>query len=634
MTTMREPSAFSEKLKEAITFAAIERLVKDRAGRQLALGRYLLQQGKLAMAELCFETALREAETQTDPAKRSSIVVAALLGKAEVARRRRRFTVARKLLQQAGRAAQEADDPKMLGLVHQERAEVELSEGQPEAAHEELKAAQAAFARARDAAGERVQTALKLGVVAQQLLRLREALGHYEEAERLASGLTPPKGQESAREKLRSLALLGQANALHGLGRGEEALSRAEAAEKVLHKRADLKGFQSLIAELRASVYEAQGRTDQATEHYEQALVDASEDCKAKARLCAHLAVLHFSLGLPEEARSFERRARELLEEGKEEVPEARLALSRLQLLRGRVPEAERDFIRAVTEFTAPDRRREIALRLFQADLDLQQGLFRAAEERVRSSYEELEELKAQGADVDSLRLSALQSLGRHARLRGNVEDAERFYQEALELAVRVGPRTAVAAALAGLARAAAARSEVPLAFEYLERAVEIGRECGATLQWRSLEAELLLLQERSGEAGSSDPDLEDEDGRPTKVSPSLRDLVAEAKRLECLPLELTIETAWALHHWHQAQYEPALERLRGVNEKARRAGLAFSRIITEGLLGLLLDDMGEKAQAEQHLAEALRGMEHRGLEIEAKHAFAERFRDLTGWPF
>ena len=48
----------------------------------------------------------------------------------------------------------------------------------------------------------------------------------------------------------------------------------------------------------------------------------------------------------------------------------------------------------------------------------------------------------------------------------------------------------------------------------------------------------------------------------------------------------------------------------------------------------MLLDDMGEKAQAEQHLAEALRGMEHRGLEIEAKHAFAERFRDLTGWPF
>jgi len=35
-----------------------------------------------------------------------------------------------------------------------------------------------------------------------------------------------------------------------------------------------------------------------------------------------------------------------------------------------------------------------------------------------------------------------------------------------------------------------------------------------------------------------------------------------------------------------------------------------------------------------KELAEAIREMEHRGLEIEAKHAFEERFRDLTGWPF
>ena len=49
---MNECKLLGDGLRDAFTFSALERLLKDRTSRHLAMGSYLLERGKLAAAEL------------------------------------------------------------------------------------------------------------------------------------------------------------------------------------------------------------------------------------------------------------------------------------------------------------------------------------------------------------------------------------------------------------------------------------------------------------------------------------------------------------------------------------------------------------------------------------------------------
>jgi tetratricopeptide (TPR) repeat protein len=598
-----------EGLGDALALSLIQKLFKDPASRQLALGQYLLGQGKLSAAELCFETALRESQG-------TSVAVEALIGKAEISRRREQFGEAHQALSAAQEIAEKLNDPRVMGLVHWQKAEVVSTEGDLERALKELQEAKEAFTRSKRVL-ERAQVALKLGLTCQQLLRVREALTYFGEAEQLSQGLI---GEAETKGKaLQLLAQLGQAYALLGLGRVEEALHLAEEAKLKASCGSD-KEWEKLLLELRAGCFEAQGRLAEAMALREKVLALSSG--KARIQALGHLASLAFSTGYPQKAREYEAQANGLLKQ--EEAPEARLILSELGLMRGQIHAAQEHFVHAMMEMGSTwslDKQRAIALELHQGALDLQQGLFRLALERVSAVYEKLAELQREGRDVEVLITSTCRLLGNLRRLEGTLEEAERLYKEALEIANRSGRHLEEASALSGLASIAAARAELPLALDYLERAIIITQGCGAVLNLKALEVERVSLLERQGELSSGE------------AIAALENLLDIALHLESLPLELAVRTTLGLFHWRKSHYSLAARYLEEAMEGASRGGLEFTRIVTEGLLGMVLDDLGEKDLAEFHLGKTLEAMERRGLEIEAKEQFQERFRDL-GWYF
>lgn len=600
-----------EGLGDALAFSALERLLQDRSSRQLVMGQYLLERGKLAAAELCFEQAIRESN------KEPHIATAALIGKAEIYKRRKSFAEAHEALAAVQDLAATLNDPKLLGLVYQQQAEIASAEDRPAVALEKLKEAQQLFASIAEATVERVQVALKVGLIAQQLFRLREALTHYEEAEQFARDLGSDKGA------LKLLSLVGQANVLLELGRCAEALRKCTQAEELLsHDAQSSAQFSWLVAGLKAACCETRGDPKAAAENYERALAHAP-DMKERARLCAQLAVLKFSMGCPQEARKHEEQALTLLNE--QEIPEALLNLSQLNLMRGQVHTAETQFVRAVVELSAnpenkPDKRREIALKLHHASLDLQKGMIRSASDRAATVYEEL--LKMTDGDVETLLLSVLQTMGNIARLQGRLDEADELYKKALDIAERLGMPMMALASLSNLAQVAAARFEMPVALEYLEKATRISQGCGAALYQRSLLVDRITLLNRQGNLSSEE------------ALARLEELLGDSVHLECLPLELTIRMALGGIYWEESHYEKAAKHAEETMEKAAQAGLEFTKVIAQGWLGSVLADQGEKTLAEHHLGEAIAAMEKLGLEIEAKHEFRERYRSLTGFWF
>ena len=599
-----------EEFQNVLVFSVIEKLTKG-AARDLEIGKYLLTKGQLDSAELCFDRAIREAREE------KRIAIAALIGKSEVLKRRKQFEEAYEVLSSAQELATKVD-PKLQGLVYQQQAEVASAEGHWAIALDKLKEAREAFSLSeQETASEMVGVAFKMGMAAGQLLRFGEALAHYEEAEELA--------RKANNSPMILLATLGQTDALSGLGRAREAIERCDRAEEFLRlhreelKNMDVKAIRVKLLEKRAGSYQTLGHLDQAAHLYKEAL-ESSPEPKEVAKLHSTLALLKFSMGSPGEAQEHEEEALEVLEESEGEIPEVLFNLSKLNLLRGRIDIAEKQFFRALVEL--PDKVSKgqgLAIRSHEVDLGIQQGKVNQAQELAHLLYHELAAL-----DIEPLLPSVLNTLGNIARLQGKVDQAEGCYQKSLKIAENLGMPLLTAAALRGLAQVAAARFEVPAALEYLDRAIQLSRECGASLQ------EQALMFDRAAILGRED-EGEGEETAQAKIA-VLEELLRDSRRFESLPLELAVQTSLAVIYWQEAHYLEARQYLEDTMERAAEAGMEFTKILAQGLLGLVLSDLGEERLAERYLEDALGAMETLGLEIEAKHQFAERYRDLTGF--
>lgn len=642
MDSRRMEEKDKDGLKDALVLSAIEKLTKGPT-RALEIGKYLLSRGELDSAELLFDQVINGVQEER-------LIVAALIGKAQVYHRRRKPKEADELLERAERLAAKLEPKRLLGLVLWQRAELAIAEGSWAIALDRLRRSREALSRLSSEEGperaitpEVIQITLKMGLVAQQLFRFHEALSYYEEVERFAREAKPK------RYDLALLGLLGQLEALSGLGRNREVLERCEQIGEFirLHRaelvkaKVDLQAMEGALLQKKASSYHSLGRLQEAAELYESALA-LSADSKERARLHSTLALLKFSIGRPQEAKYHEREANRFLTEAGG-PSEALLGLTRLNLARGQTAIADRQFFQALVELEHErlSRGLELTLKSIEIDLHLQQGKVGAARDLAQALYEDLVAL-----DAESLLPSVLADLGKLAQLAGRLDEAERYYQRALELAKRLELPSATVTALTGLAKIAAARSELAEAQGYLERAIQLCRESGACLQERYLlveRARLISMKmgyggPRSAPAGPAEPaeakaegPEEDERG---PIAASLERLLHESREFEALPLELGILTALAMVYLREGQPIGARKCLEEAIRKASDAGMEFTRILSCGLLGLVLSEMGEEALAEQHLGQALREMEERGMDIEARHMFQERYHDLTGfWP-
>ena len=607
-----------KKLEEAVMLATVERLVKDQAGRQLILGQHLLGQGKLAMAELCFETALQEGQAQPDSAKRSSIVLTALIGKSEVARRRRCFEASRRFLDRAERIAREANNSKLEGLVYEQRAEVLLSEGRPSQALTELQAAREAFSRSEEAALERARVAFRLGGVCQKLLRFRQALVYYEQSETYA--------REINQHNLVLLSLLGQLEVLSRWGRNREVLERCKRVEEfvlthrsdILDAKIDLQTLERFALRIKAGSYYSLGRLDQAVELYERVL-KASKDPKEQAQLHSTLALYKFLMGKPQEAKQHEQEARKFLTEVGE-LPEVLLNLVQLNLARGQTNSADEQFFHALVEVNQEKVNESLGIvfKTIEIALSLQQGKITTARDLAHYLYDDLLTL-----DAEPFLVSVLTTLGELAWLAGKLDEAKECYQRALKIADQWELPLPAVSALTGLAKLAAARSEFTEAQQYLDRATQLSRKAGLRLQERHLLVEQARLMSMATHVTKAEG---------VAASAALERLLYESKELQAPSLELDTLAALAMAYLQEEKPTEARRCLDEAIVRAGEVGMEFIRLLCCGLLGLVLSELGERTLAKEYLEQALSGMEERGMEIEAKYIFLERYRDLTGF--
>jgi tetratricopeptide (TPR) repeat protein len=594
------------KLQDALVFSVIEKLTKG-AARDLEMGKYLLAKGQLDSAELCFEQAIREAEAKEE----RKAVVAALIGKSEVLKRRKQFEEAHEVLSSAQELAAKLG-PKLLGLVYQQQAEIASTESHWAIALDKLKEA-FSLSEEQETASERMMVIFKMGMAAGQLLQFHDALVYYEEAEKLARKLK--------NGSLILLSLVGQTDALAGLGKAGGVIEKCEQAEEFLRvhrdelKKMDIRAIRIKLLEKRAGSYQTLGHLDQAAQSYKEALESLS-DPKEIAKLNSTMALLAFSMGRPEEGRKHEGQALKILEESGGEIPEVLLSLSKLNLLRGRIDTADSQLLQALLELPEKvSKGQKFILQSHEVDLKIQQGRIDEAQELVHILYDELSALS-----IEPLLPSILITLGNIARLQGNVDEAEELYRKSLEIAEHLQMPPLMVTSLAGLAKVAAARSEISTALEHLDRAIQISEKCGMLLQHQALLVDRAMMLGREGPA--------------EEMIAALEDLLRESRRFESLPLQLAIQVGLALVHWREGDHAEARQYLEDTMEKAAEAGMEFTKILAQGLLGLVLSDLGERRMAEQYLENALAAMEERGFEIEAKHQFAERYRDLTGFWF
>ena len=623
-----------DRLKDALVLSAIEKLTRGPT-RALEMGRYLLSRGELDSAELLFDQVIHEAQEER-------LIVAALLGKAQVYHRRRKPERADELLDQAEQLAAKLEPKRLLGLVLWQRAELAIAEKSWAVALDRLRRARGALSGSEvEKSPEVIQVTLRMGLAAQQLFRFREALSYYEEVERLA--------RETEQHNLVLLGLLGQLEALSGLGRNREVLERCEQVEEFiqLHRaelveakakvKVDVQAIERTLMQKKANSYHSLGWLERAAGLYEEALEASSgQDLKERARLHSTLALLKFSMERPQEARYHEEEANKLLAEAGE-LPEVLLNLARLNLARGQTAIADRQFFRALVELEQGELNRdlEFTLKSIEIDLHLQQGKVAAARELAHALHGDLAAL-----DAEPLLPSVFTDLGKLAQLAGELDEAEGYYRRSLEIAERLELPLSAVSALTGLTKLAAARFELAEAQGYLDRAIQLSHKAGARLQEQYLLVERARLASMTTRMGHEAPmpapvePAEVEEEAPISTLLELEGLLNESQGFEALPLKLGALTTLAMAYLREGRPTEARGCLEEAIRKASDAGMEFARILSCGLLGLVLSEMGEEALAGQYLEQALSEMEERGMEIEAKHMLLERYRDLTGFWF
>ncbi len=588
------------RLKEALN---LSRLEKQHSGARLHLeaGKHFLEKRQFDSAELCFDQAIR-----TTPVDKS-IMIETLIAKAELCKQKEAFEKAQSYLSKAQEFAEKENElRRLLGFVWKKKGDIAFAEGLYNYALEAYTKAKEVFTSLKLNSAEAMVASL-LAATAFKLFQFDVSLRNYVEA------------AERAEDPLAVLdAKTGQIDALTALSRPEEALKQCDNVESAIRQHRaivrDKDSRQLRVLWKKAVNFSLQGRLSDEIETYRKSLPLAS--IAQQARLYAALAESEFSRGNPECAANYEEEAKALSEGSEKEIPEMLLALSRLNLMRGDVIASEKQLFDASIEL--PDRVEEgerLGFDLHSLNLYLAKGELAPAIELANTLYSTLSAANPKPIAFASV----LNVLGSIAHLQGEVDEAEALYAEALDLARALKAPLTEAGSLRGLAQIEASRFNQDLAREYFDKAIDLARQCERRVYEHS------LLVQRSS------PRLQAADTAEEAVA-ILSDFLIEGYQFQSLSLDLSASVALGLLHW-QEMGDPAkaLSYLEDVCKEAADAGLQFTELISKGLVGSILQDEGERVEAEQFLEEVLKKMSELGLEIGAKYEFDERYHDLTG---
>lgn len=594
-----------EGLREALYLSQLER--KRTAGwLQLDVARYLIRERQLDSAELCLDATIQQS------LDKKPLLIALLIGKAELAGSRKQFPRARGYLEKASSLATETADKRSQAIACAKQGDLLAAQEDWPSALEKYQCAAAFHASADDCDGE-ATALLGAALMAFRLFEFPASLEHYRAAAACAS-------EDPA---LRMRAGLGEIHALTALSQWSDALELCRDVEEEIR---NLPGPERVKDELlqvvrakKAVNLSLLGDEQQAHE-IKLGQLALSGTSERRAVAAAELAEAEFSRGNPAEARRYEQES-EFFRRGLDaDLPSALLPLSRLSSSRGDLHKADQQLFGAIIELP------EGLSQFERLPYRLQEVSLLTAQARIAAATALAEELHAACAGIDpqpAILTSILNALGQLALIQGDWGKALSFYDRSLSIATELNLLSTRALALSGIARCKTAQSDPQSAAELVEEALSIVRRTELRLFEHSL-----LLQEADLLAKTAKDDANDAFDRMSR-------LLMAGYRLESVPLDLQANLALGLLCWHETREpEKALSYFEESASAAERGGLVLIELLGKGLLGSLWQDLGDSARAEDLLSEVLARLEALELRLPAGKGFRERYRDLTGFPF
>jgi transcriptional regulator with GAF, ATPase, and Fis domain len=265
--------------------------------------------------------------------------------------------------------------------------------------------------------------------------------------------------------------------AYSSLGDLKNAEMRARDALAAFRRAGDVDGQVTALSELARIAFI---RCDYATstEFLNDALGMVPENPRRVAQLTSNLGRIRILLGQWSQAEADLSAAIKFNQDHHEEMSEALnlLSIGYLHLRRREFAPSSRALERASVLITRLELKRERVIYLeYSGELALQRGEYVKAKNTLSEAYQAGRLL----APESSLVSQAARRLAEAELALDNAEDAMKYGQKALELALQLGEKTEVAMARLVIARTFAFRREFTEALEYAGQAVELAREIG-----------------------------------------------------------------------------------------------------------------------------------------------------------
>jgi tetratricopeptide (TPR) repeat protein len=565
----------AEALQEALSLSSLERaFTMNKTRLPLAIARYLIVSKQFDSAELCLDQAIRQSHSD------KPLLIELIIEKAELARVKRKHDKASRYLAKANILVKEMNDSHLRALVRRKEGDLATTQKDYPTALEKYEQAKIDYSAAEDESGK-AQTAFSVALTAFRVFDFQKALQNYQEAAEYATNAPT----------LHLLARIGEVDALTALSRSSEAIELCEAIEK------EIRNLPGAVTGKKAINLSIQGAAQEAHAINLSRLGKAATSTQ-RAIFCAELAESEFSRGQPEKARFYEKEAKVYRQGLENDLPGMLLPLSRLNLMRGDIHVAEQQLFDAMIEL--PDgltQSERLAYDLHKSSLCIAKA-----------------ELGATTVLVDQL-----------YAVFSKIEPAPLVFTSVLaKIASKLSAPGARAQSLSSLARVRAAQFKYEEALQLVSEAREIVQNIG---EMKLFEHSLLLQR-----ADLLNKTIDDD---PDKKRDRISDLLEMGYRFESLPLDLQTTITLGLLCWHESRDEErAISYFEETASTADKYGLTLIELFSKGLLGSLLQDVGESARAEDLLSQALSRMEELGLALPVREDFEQRYRDLTGFAF
>jgi transcriptional regulator with GAF, ATPase, and Fis domain/tetratricopeptide (TPR) repeat protein len=323
-----------------------------------------------------------------------------------------------------------------------------------------------------DFASSELQTGLFLCLKAECLnaaARYRDALDHALRGAKLLADF--PVNRRFGRSQLTL------SKAYSSLGDLKNAEMRARDALAAFRRAADPDGQVTALSELaRISFIRCDYAT--ASEFLNDALGMVPDNPRRVAQLTSNLGRIRILLGQWSQAEADLSSSIKFNQDHHEEMSEALnlLSIGYLHIRRREFPAASKALDRANILITRLELKRERVIYLeYAGELALERGEYLKAKNTLSEAYQAGRLL----APESSLVSQAARRLAEAELALDNADDAMKYGQKALDLALQLGEKAEVAMARLVIARIFAFRRELPDALEYGTQAVELAREIG-----------------------------------------------------------------------------------------------------------------------------------------------------------